>query len=143
LIDLFDSLHNPVFRWPLTPDAAKVLVHFWRKPDPASGALAHDFADVSRDTRFLGDLYQDLSESARKKFALLQTPEFVESFILDRTLGEALKVLPLHMVTVLDPTCGSGTTAYVAEQWGRRWIIIDTSRVAVALARSRLMGARK
>lgn len=43
---------------------------------------------------------------------------------------------------VLDPTCGSGTTAYVAEQWGRRWITIDTSRVAVALARSRLMGAR-
>ena len=43
---------------------------------------------------------------------------------------------------VLDPTCGSGTTAYVAEQWGRRWITIDTSRVAFALARSRLMGAR-
>lgn len=43
---------------------------------------------------------------------------------------------------VLDPTCGSGTTATVAEQWGRRWITIDTSRVAIALARSRLMGAR-
>ena len=43
---------------------------------------------------------------------------------------------------VLDPTCGSGTTAYVAEQWGRRWISIDTSRVALALARARIMGAR-
>ena len=43
---------------------------------------------------------------------------------------------------VLDPTCGSGTTAYAAEQWGRRWITIDTSRVALALARSRVMGAR-
>ena len=43
---------------------------------------------------------------------------------------------------VLDPTCGSGTTAYVAEQWGRRWITIDTSRVALALARTRVMGAR-
>ncbi|HTV70688.1 MAG TPA: site-specific DNA-methyltransferase, partial [Rhizobiaceae bacterium] len=43
---------------------------------------------------------------------------------------------------VLDPTCGSGTSAYVAEQWGRRWITIDTSRVSLALARSRLMGAR-
>ncbi|WP_019989996.1 site-specific DNA-methyltransferase [Rudanella lutea] len=43
---------------------------------------------------------------------------------------------------ILDPTCGSGTTAYVAEQWGRRWITIDTSRVALALARTRLMGAR-
>ena len=43
---------------------------------------------------------------------------------------------------VLDITCGSGTTAYVAEQWGRRWITIDTSRVALALARARIMGAR-
>ena len=43
---------------------------------------------------------------------------------------------------VLDPTCGSGTTAYVSEQWGRRWITIDTSRVALALARARVMGAR-
>ena len=60
-------------------------------------------------------------------------------------------VKPIHrcilMVTdpgdlVLDPTCGSGTTAYVAEQWGRRWITIDTSRVALVLARARIMGAR-
>ena len=43
---------------------------------------------------------------------------------------------------VLDPTCGSGTAAYVAEQWGRRWITVDTSRVALALARARVMGAR-
>jgi adenine-specific DNA-methyltransferase len=43
---------------------------------------------------------------------------------------------------VLDPTCGSGTTVFVAEQWGRRWITIDTSRVALALARARIMGAR-
>jgi adenine-specific DNA-methyltransferase len=43
---------------------------------------------------------------------------------------------------VLDPTCGSGTTAYIAEQWGRRWITLDTSRVALALARARIMGAR-
>jgi len=43
---------------------------------------------------------------------------------------------------VLDPTCGSGTTAYVAEQWGRRWITCDTSRVAIALARTRLMAAK-
>lgn len=53
----------------------------------------------------------------------------------------------IHMSTdpgdlVLDPTCGSGTTAYVSEQWGRRWITIDTSRVALALARARIMGAR-
>ncbi len=43
---------------------------------------------------------------------------------------------------VLDPTCGSGTSAYIAERWGRRWIVVDTSRVALALARARIMGAR-
>lgn len=43
---------------------------------------------------------------------------------------------------VIDPTCGSGTTAYIAEQWGRRWITMDTSRVALALSRARIMGAR-
>src|SRR3954466_12294248 len=43
---------------------------------------------------------------------------------------------------ILDPTCGSGTTAFVAEQWGRRWITVDTSRVALALARQRVMSAQ-
>src|SRR5664280_2121862 len=43
---------------------------------------------------------------------------------------------------VLDPTCGSGTTSFVAEQWGRRWITVDTSRVALALARQRVMAAK-
>ena len=70
---------------------------------------------------------------------------------LDRKYVVQTSVLPIQrcilMTTdpgdlVLDPTCGSGTTAYVAEQWGRRWITIDTSRVALALARARIMGAR-
>ena len=61
--------------------------------------------------------------------------------------GTAIVERCLQMTTdpgdlVLDPTCGSGTTAYVSEQWGRRWITIDTSRVALALARARIMGAR-
>ena len=63
-----------------------------------------------------------------------------------QTATEATKRC-IHMTTdpgdlVLDPTCGAGTTAYVAEQWGRRWITLDTSRVALALARTRIMGAR-
>jgi adenine-specific DNA-methyltransferase len=58
--------------------------------------------------------------------------------ILQRCIGMASDPGDL----VLDPTCGSGTTATVAEQWGRRWITIDTSRVALALARARVMGAR-
>ena len=63
-----------------------------------------------------------------------------------QTANEAIKRCILMATDpgdlVLDPTCGSGTTAYVAEQWGRRWITIDTSRVALALARARIMGAR-
>ncbi len=60
------------------------------------------------DTRFLGDLYQELSERAKKKFALLQTPVFVEEFILDRTLTPAIDEFGLEKVRMIDPTCGSG-----------------------------------
>ena len=69
-----------------------------------------------------------------KKIYIVQTPnKILERCMLMTTDSGDL---------VLDPTCGSGTTAYVAEQWGRRWITIDTSRVALALARARIMGAR-
>ena len=71
---------------------------------------------------------------AREKSYVIETsPEVAKRCILMTTDPGDL---------VLDPTCGSGTTAYVAEQWGRRWITIDTSRVALALARARVMGAR-
>ena len=58
---------------------------------PAAASLVHDFTDPRWTRRFLGDLYQDLSEAARKKYALLQTPVFVEEFILDRTLEPAIE----------------------------------------------------
>ena len=82
------------------------------------------------------DLWTDtgISGFSDKKFFVVQTnPKVIERCV--------------QMVTdpgdlVLDPTCGAGTTATVAEQWGRRWITIDTSRVALALARARIMGAR-
>ena len=71
---------------------------------------------------------------ADKKMYVVQTnPKAVERCLLMTTDPGDL---------ILDPTCGSGTTAYVAEQWGRRWITIDTSRVALALARTRLMAAK-
>lgn len=81
----------------------------------------------------LGDYWNDLGGATGKIYVVQTTPKMVERCILMTTDPGDL---------VLDPTCGSGTTAYVAEQWGRRWITIDTSRVAIALARSRLMGAR-
>lgn len=72
--DLFDRRHNPLWRMPLSADGARTLVQFWRAPDPDTGQLLRDFTDENLDTRFLGDLYQDLSEAAKVRYALLQTP---------------------------------------------------------------------
>jgi len=84
----------------------------------------------------IGSVWTDTTTAgfASEKTYVVQTnPSVVQRCILMATDPGDL---------VLDPTCGSGTTAYVAEQWGRRWITIDTSRVALALARARVMGAR-
>lgn len=108
LAGLFDGEHNPLFRVPVSGDGAMALIAFFRKEDPDTGRLVHDFADAAWSTRFLGDLYQDLSEAARKRYALLQTPEFVERFILERTLEPALREFGLREVRLIDPACGSG-----------------------------------
>ena len=92
----------------LSGDAAGELLRFFQRVEPSTGLLVHDFGDEHWDTRFLGDLYQDLSEAARKKYALLQTPEFVESFILDRTLDPAIAEFGLSDFRMIDPACGSG-----------------------------------
>ena len=82
----------------------------------------------------IGDVWVDTSGFAANQVYVVETrPKVIERCILMTTDPGDL---------VLDPTCGSGTTAYVAEQWGRRWITVDTSRVALALARARIMGAR-
>ncbi|MFZ4859788.1 MAG: BREX-2 system adenine-specific DNA-methyltransferase PglX [Desulfuromonadaceae bacterium] len=104
----FDPLHNPVFRLGISGDAAMGLRQFWQQVDPNTGALLHDFTDPAWNTRFLGDLYQDLSEATRKRYALLQTPEFVEEFILDRTLTPAIREFGYRTASLIDPTCGSG-----------------------------------
>jgi len=104
----FDQAHNPVFRLGISGDAAMGLRQFWQQQDPNTGALLHDFTDPTWNTRFLGDLYQDLSEATRKRYALLQTPEFVEEFILDRTLTPAIREFGYREVRMIDPTCGSG-----------------------------------
>jgi hypothetical protein len=104
----FDEGHNPVFRLGISGDAAMAVRQFWQQVDPNTGALAHDFTDPTWNTRFLGDLYQDLSEATRKRYALLQTPEFVEEFILDRTLTPAIREFGYRTCELIDPTCGSG-----------------------------------
>jgi type I restriction-modification system DNA methylase subunit len=114
--------HNAINDLPnwLSGDAAGELLNFFQKIDANTGDLVHDFTDTNWDTRFLGDLYQDLSEAARKKFALLQTPDFVEEFILDRTLDPAIEEFGLvpqppgneetsaTRFKMIDPACGSG-----------------------------------
>ena len=104
---LVDPKHNPVWTAEISAEAAKGLVDFWRQAHD-DGALVHDFTDPELGTRFLGDLYQDLSEHAKKTYALLQTPEFVEEFILDRTLTPAIAEFGLDGLKLIDPTCGSG-----------------------------------
>lgn len=88
-------------------NAVTRLLDFWRDRTE-DGTLVHDLRDPSLSTRFLGDLYQDLSQHAKDTYALLQTPVFVEEFILDRTLEPALKERSLEGFRLIDPTCGSG-----------------------------------
>ena len=81
LAGLYDKAHNPLFRLPVSGDGAMALLEFFRARAPDTGELVHDFTDPAWTTRFLGDLYQDLSDDAKKRFALLQTPDFVEEWI--------------------------------------------------------------
>ena len=84
--------------------------------------------------RAITNMWTDTGQGRAGKTYVVETnPKVVQRCILMTTDPGDL---------VLDPTCGSGTTAYVAEQWGRRWITVDTSRVALALARTRLMSAK-
>lgn len=154
--------HNPLWELAPTADGARLLVEFWWKINPETGALVHDFTDASWDTRFLGDLYQDLSESARKAYALLQTPDFIEEFILDRTLDPAIEEFGLENASMIDPTCGSGH--FLLGAFGRffnRWLErapgdnrrvlaqraldavhgVDVNPFAVGIARFRLLVA--
>ena len=79
------------------------------------------------------NIWSELGTATDKRYVVETAPAVIQRCMLMTTDPGDL---------FLDPTCGSGTTAYVAEQWGRRWITIDTSRVALALARARVMGAR-
>ncbi|MBK9263278.1 MAG: hypothetical protein IPM54_26180 [Polyangiaceae bacterium] len=95
-------------------DICKDIWDLWHLDD-GKGNLTYDWSDRDFDSRFLGDLYQDLDADVRDRYALLQTPDFVEEFILDQTLTPALGEFdPAGLSAkgetfrVLDPTCGSG-----------------------------------
>ncbi|MBX9651063.1 MAG: site-specific DNA-methyltransferase [Xanthobacteraceae bacterium] len=99
-----------------------------RKNTPAYVRYIDDFAAYP-----ISNVWTDVAGAAGIVYVVQTSNSIIERCILMATDPGDL---------VLDPTCGSGTTAFVAEQWGRRWITIDTSRVALALARTRLMAAR-
>lgn len=126
--------------WQVQPSGrmATEILEFWRRVDD-TGRPVHDLTDPELSTRFLGDLYQDLSDYAKKTFALLQTPEFVEEFILDQTLTPALTERPLEGFKLIDPTCGSGhfllgAFARLTDEWARQAPGLDArARVQKAL----------
>ena len=158
----FDEAHNPVFRLGISGDSAMAVMQFWQDVAADSGLLVRDFTDPAWNTRFLGDLYQDLSEATRKRYALLQTPEFVEEFILDRTLTPAIHEFGYREVRMIDPTCGSGhfllgAFQRLVEEWAHNEpgrnppdvaqkaldavAGVDLNPFAVAIARFRLLVA--
>jgi Adenine specific DNA methylase Mod len=121
----------------------------WKTPPDGMGqlTLANRLMALGKSLRYkryiddfpafpINNIWMDTGTSGfsdKKAYVVQTNPKAVERCLLMTTDPGDL---------VLDPTCGSGTTAYVAEQWGRRWITVDTSRVALALARTRLMAAR-
>jgi adenine-specific DNA-methyltransferase len=120
--------------WGTTPDGIRRLVEAQRITATANNLWQVKFFDEFAFTPITNQWTDTASSFSDDKVYVVQT----NSKIIARCV--LMTTDPGDLV--LDPTCGSGTTAYVAEQWGRRWITIDTSRVAIALARSRLMGAR-
>ena len=122
--------------WKTNLEGMNRLKKAWRLGYPTQNSLAYvRFIDDFPVTP-VTDLWTDTQTGAftEEKLYVVQT----NTKVMERCI--MLTTDPGDLV--LDPTCGSGTTAYVAEQWGRRWITIDTSRVALALARARIMGAR-
>jgi len=119
-----------------TGDIGMKRLNLARRLRPAANSLTYIRFIDDFPAQAIGNVWQDTA-----------TGSFTDPKVYVVQSGTKLVQRCLLMATdpgdlVLDPTCGSGTTAYVAEQWGRRWITIDTSRVALALARARIMGAR-
>ena len=112
------------------------LARAWRLGYPTKNSISYVRFIDDFSVSPISDLWTDTQTGAftDEKVYIVQTnTKVIERCILMATDPGDL---------VLDPTCGSGSTAFVAEQWGRRWITLDTSRVSLALARARLMGAR-
>lgn len=111
------------------------LLTFWRDVDPDSGERRWSFAR-GFDTRLIGDLYERLDPVVRDKYALCQTPRFVEAFVLDRTLDPALADFGVNDTRILDPACGSGHFLVGAfERLAKAWREKDKKLSGTEIAR--------
>ena len=118
--------------WKTNPSGMERLIRADRVMAPGDVPAYVFFADDYPYSE-LDNVWSDTQGASDRLYAVQTNTKVIERCLLMTSDPGDL---------VLDPTCGSGTTAYVAEQWGRRWITIDTSRVALALARTRLMAAK-
>ena len=123
---------NPTTSWKTTPQGVERLISAerlrWQRTVPRYVFFADEYPVMQFTNQ-----WSDTQGATDKTFAVQTSAKVIQRCMLMTTDPGDL---------VLDPTCGSGTTAYVAEQWGRRWITIDTSRVAIALARQRILTAK-
>lgn len=109
LARVFDREHNPVWDLSPSPQAAAELIEFWRGQWGKDGSLQYDFTDPELDTDFFGDLYQDVSETSRKSYALVRTPEFIVDLVLGLSVDPAIAEFGPPGFRGIDPACGSGT----------------------------------
>jgi adenine-specific DNA-methyltransferase len=131
-----EYLPTPGCNWKTTAEGLRRLAHADRLYPKQTRVLykryADDFPGSAMDTVWQDTQIGGFAREQEKLYAVQTATKVIERCILMTTDPGDL---------VFDPTCGSGTTAYVAEKWGRRWITCDTSRVAITLARQRLMTA--
>ncbi len=122
---------NGIHSWATTPDGMKKLKKIGRLQKSGNSVeyiLYHDDYPVTP----YNSVWIDTAATSDKRYVVQTANKVIERCILMTTDPGDL---------ILDPTCGSGTTAYVAEQWGRRWITIDTSRIALNIAKTRLLSS--
>jgi adenine-specific DNA-methyltransferase len=118
--------------WKVSPDSIPLLHAIGRTVITGKRINFKRYADDFSQVLY-SNLWTGLGGASKKVYVVQTNIEVVKRCLLMTTDPGDL---------VFDPTCGSGTTAYVAEQWGRRWVTCDTSRVALALARTRMMAAK-
>jgi len=111
LPDIFAERSQDIV-WPADELSDQFIEEIWRRDDvDRDDWLRFDFrgnGDQGFDSRFIGDIYQDIDAEAREYYALLQTPHFISQFILDHTLDKRFEEKNFRKVTLIDPTCGSG-----------------------------------